>query len=1787
MFLFEGGIILLIKKKSFLSIFLAFVMAIPSVTFAYGEEINEGTLLCICETACEENAVNEGCEACKEDVSLCTGAKEIHEDVPLCTCETACEENAVNERCKVCKKSFSLCTGIKEENEKVNTINSDEKDNVVYDRATGIVDSGFCGGEGDGTNLTWTLDSDGTLTISGTGKMMDYVPWDNDTPWHDNCTSITLVTMESGMTSIGKYAFYDCSGLTSVTIPDSVTSIESWAFYDCRGLTSITIPDSVVSIGVDVFGSCDKLKSAGSIGGGYNYEFGWTESIPGNAFNGCKSLTSVTIPDSVTSIGSHAFNGCRDLTSITIPDSVTSIGSHAFYDCGDLTSVTIPDSVTLIGEGAFSYCHSMTSAGPIGGGYNYEFGWTESIPSYAFSYSDLTSVTIPDSVTSIEGNAFSYSDLTSVTIPDSVASIGSHAFEGCRDLTSITIPDNVISIEEFTFSHCSSLTSVMLPDSITSIGERAFSYCSSLTSVTIPDSVISIGGHAFHYCDNLTSVTIPDSVTSIGNGAFEGCRELTSVTIPNSVITIGDSAFKDCSGLTSVTILDGVTQIEDWVFYGCSNLTSIMIPDSITSIGSNAFYDCSGLSTAGPSGGGYAYEFAWTESVPENAFYGCNGLTHVTIPDSVTSIGRHAFNGCINLNSVTIPDSVTSIEYSAFDDCSSLTDVYYSGSQEDWAKITIDFINECLTSANIHYNSTGPEDILDDVGSSNVSFLHDYDPATRIITFGSGEVVSPYTLSESADTSNIEQLLEKYVLVTMDKDNVLTVNSIEPVESYIGTVSAEEGHSLTIDGTNYPVKEDIALGIYLNQEVLYHVYNGTIVGINILEKKTGILEEWNNTNKMVTIDGTEYPTNYMTDLTFLANIDHQLLGTTVNYYIVDSQDYKPFLKIDIYKTITGTFSQYDVFDNVIFVDGEKYPVDSKSCSPDTNALNGKKVFFLLKNGKVTHIDTMDNVKGECVISSLANKIGSTTYDNGGFTVKTFPVKADVYYKLKLNYELPIGYDTEKILSEAGLGTLVLESMTWDNLSCFKFYGSEINGIKIEPGKTAQIEFTVSIADGYVPSKSETISGILSISGRNEKNGQTMSMQKSFSIDITKAGQESTEPDNPDKPGQEPTEPDNPDKPEDDDKMSEWHRKFLHQLYEIEDVDVTSDNGQYSLARYFDKETIEDIGRLVTYWTAVLKSEYAKKATDGDLSPYLKINCKMTENSNMGRYKGHKATLIFKYESKLNWTFAKFDNTNFILIDETTGAVLVENGLHSFSVSASAKTFANGIDLYLKKEFGDEINDFCKKLGTDAIKEMVKDTAIINGTEYLNTMLDIYEDIEAIAKNAQKFVKYTEKASKILRNPIKAAVSSAKEFNDVTAKCVTAQCPVDMYIYNSKGDLCGAIENETITFNTMETFMSVSNGEKSAWVNDDYTIKLVATDEGTMDYTIKEYKEGEESRTVFFDNVPLSKGITYSGNIPKPLNISSSDYALTDNTGKKVCASSDTLKHNSSSGGSGGGGGSYTSKYTIQTSSDIENGTIEISPKNVSKGAAVSITAIPDTGYELNSLTVTDKNGNEIKITDKGNGKYTFVMPSSNVTIEAEFWKIKEEFIEPDEVLNPFIDVNERDWFYEAVMKAYAEKLMNGVSANAFSPKSPITRGMVVTVLYNMEGRPEPKNTISFLDVAKGKYYEEAVAWASENKIVSGYNTQAFKPEENITREQFVSILYRYAGYKGYDITTAGELNKYSDADQISEYAVQAMKWAVVKGIVSGDNIGRLNPLGGTTRAEAASMIVRFYNDKLK
>ena len=483
--------------------------------------------------------------------------------------------------------------------------------------AADVIASGSCG-----DSVKWTLDSDGVLTIRGSGKMYSNLVC---APWYSQRESIRSVVIEQAVTSIGYRAFYGCSSLTSITIPEGVTRIGNSAFYGCSRLASLFFNGDAPTIDTTAFIDVNavafypagnatweskKLDYGGTLywsamelnteiiatsicgenmmwqlskggvltikGSGTFKDFTLWESykpmiqqvifsaaievptIPANSFYRYQHLRTITLPDSVTSIGDYAFYDCSSLTSITIPEGVTSIGYWAFSDCSSLTSITIPEGVTSIGNWAFYGCTSLT--GIWVGKCNPNYSNDEKGVLYNKEKTRL--IQCPGGLSG------------TYAIPDSVTSIGDYAFYGCSSLTSIIIPDSVTSIGNRAFMDCTSLTSVTIPDGVTSIGDYAFSGCSSLTSITIPKRVTSIGDKAFGSCNSLKVVAFLGEKPSINSSAFAGVTA--DAYYPESLDS--DSSWKKSGALSGY---GGMLNWKPWYTLGDNLFCEHVLEDTV------------------------------------------------------------------------------------------------------------------------------------------------------------------------------------------------------------------------------------------------------------------------------------------------------------------------------------------------------------------------------------------------------------------------------------------------------------------------------------------------------------------------------------------------------------------------------------------------------------------------------------------------------------------------------------------------------------------------------------------------------------------------------------------------------------------------------------------------------------------------------------------------------------------------------------------------------------------------------------------------------------------------------------------------------------------------------------------------------------------------------------------------------------------------------------------------------------------------------------------------------
>lgn len=490
-----------------------------------------------------------------------------------------------------------------------------------------------------------------------------------------NCRSLTALTIPESVTSIGSSAFSNIptvifesttpspetynnfSSTATFIVPNDAVStyraawssvahritsknaLENWKEADCEAQPTSSHLAELIGEGNEL--DVVKLRIRGTINSydmmvmrnkmqnlheldlthativtnTYNYGTGTSQDNVFPDFMKGKSLASLLLPKSITTIGDNALQGCINIKSITIPDNVTSLGSYAFSGCSTLSSVNVSASSKLqsIGQYAFQSTTNLK---------NIDFSQTshlESIGNYAFSESYITSISLPTSLKTI-GN-YAFKDCQRLTSFASSANIGSFAFYGCSALNNVTILEGATSIDNYAFESCNALKTVIIEAGVTNIGSCAFRYCNALESITIEEGVTNIGNYAFQNCTALESISLPESLTSIGTYAFTGCSALKEISLPDALASLGTYAFRECTALQKAEIGMGIISVPQYLFYGCTALKEVKLSPKTTTIQSYAFQDC-------------------------------KGLTEFHLPPYLTTIQSNAFGGCSNLKEI-------------------------------------------------------------------------------------------------------------------------------------------------------------------------------------------------------------------------------------------------------------------------------------------------------------------------------------------------------------------------------------------------------------------------------------------------------------------------------------------------------------------------------------------------------------------------------------------------------------------------------------------------------------------------------------------------------------------------------------------------------------------------------------------------------------------------------------------------------------------------------------------------------------------------------------------------------------------------------------------------------------------------------------------------------------------------------------------------------------------------------------------------------------------------------
>ena len=621
---------------------------------------------------------------------------------------------------------------VSEEPEELSESAPDQEETIEPSFAGETVTSGNIG-----SNLTWSLDAEGVLTISGSGDMESFSL--GKTPWYSYRSSITSVIIEEAVTAIGGYAFANCNTLECITIPKTVTTIYPKAFFGCSSLSEIIYEFSEFA-----WGRMD-IQDGNDILDGCTITFGSADIVE-EGYCG-SSVQYALYDDGVLEVfgTGETYNYSYHSTlfqwetvyKAIINDGVTYIGNSFFYECNSLEIVEISDSVTAIGNGVFYNCHNIEN----------------------------------------------------IVLSDNIISLGNNSFYSCENLSQINIPNNLTTIGEWAFYNCISLNNITLPETLTNIGQYAFKSCESLSSINIPKSVTSIGENAFINCKTLSEINVDEENTTYCS--FDGVlfnkamtllircpsgKEEESLLIPEGVTEIATEAVYDCDNLISISIPNSITSIGSYAFYDCDNLLGVIIPNSVISIGSCAFNSCDKLSNVQLSSN--------LSSISDYLFNGCH-LSNVVIPDGVTSIGTYAFcnNFSDRISSIMVPDSVESMgDYAIY-----VNYLYYAGTGDQWNQIQ----REDLSFSSITYNynyltesgNCGPNAIWErysngDLVISGSGDMYEYDSFTDVPWHGKMHRIETVRVEEGITS------LSSGLFGGPNIENVILANSVERIGEY-------------------------------------------------------------------------------------------------------------------------------------------------------------------------------------------------------------------------------------------------------------------------------------------------------------------------------------------------------------------------------------------------------------------------------------------------------------------------------------------------------------------------------------------------------------------------------------------------------------------------------------------------------------------------------------------------------------------------------------------------------------------------------------------------------------------------------------------------------------------------------------------------------------------------------------------------------------------------------------------------------------------------------------------
>ncbi len=1659
-----------------------------------------------------------------------------------------------------------------------------------------------------------------------------------------NCTSLESITIPNYVTAIGDSAFEECKKLSTITLSENLESIAYSAFYACTSLESITIPSKVNSIGAYVFSRCDSLTSANFQNSMKDLPKGIFEdssklssvTLPRNlltigdfAFSNT-GLTSINIPETLTKLGQGSFSKCSNLSTVIFesPSALKEIKGSCFSGCTSLESITLPENLESIGSFAFQNCTSLTSA-------NFQNTMT-GLPEHIFDKcSKLSSVTLPSNLLTIGDYAFRNTGLTSINIPETLTTLGAESFKNCSNLStvifespselksignsafygtsleSITLPENLESIGESAFRLCTSLTSANFQNTMTGLPNYIFDDCYNLNSVTLPSNLLTIGDYAFRKT-GLTSINIPETLTTLGAESFYNCSKLSTVIFesPSALKEIKGSCFSDCDSLKFITIPSQVTSIGIWS--GLKDITIVMEPTVAPTIQNNSL-DFTNYKIYVPKDGkGYIETKYWRNTVSGNV-----GLTNLTLSSgelsSAFSLDQYSYTATVPAGTSSITVTPTSLRGETITVNGSAV---ASGNESNTINLTVDptiviqatygsttetytvevtkvvdtFALDTQVTApakNVAPNTstintaqyTGTVSWKDSSGSAVGSKFLGGTAYTATVTLTpnkgytfQGVLANQFTYPNATVTHSAGGSGDLIVSIAFDrttKADAPTVTFSFDGDNANKLMGANNTMQYSLDGesTWYDCSENITLAadqILADKDIKVRIKAtetaeaGEVQTIDITKAATPDLTVSSATVGVKgTITGVTDKMEYkLSSVSTWTSVDGNPIYLDPGDYQVRVKTTGMVLASEI-KELTIVFEKgtpcdsdltYSLTAEVVY-DGNIKPL-SVEAGPGKN-LGEITVYY---NGSTsapvnagTYSITVDIAGNDEYIDATGLLLGDYTIQKANHTGNTTASKTVRANKAETNLTVALPTDLPEGASFATSGTVDGSTAL---IATHSLEGTTLTfSTASYEASTATITIPVTGAKNYndyvvVVTITAEDKEIVIISGLTAASDLVYDGLPQIGYTGTVTVSESKVP---------------------TDELIYTYTSTDGGGYNS--TDAPTNAGAYKLVVSVAEDNNDFAGAHADLAFIIAKQEIAIPAEDGTEFTYsgeeqtyvvFSSDAYTVSNNNQTNAGAYSVTVALTDKANMQWADDKNTNDktfNFV-IQKVSATVIADNKTKIEGEIDPVFTFTssgfvngesiNGVTFSLTGSTitpeggtvsggGNGNYNITYEVGTLTIRPAQEVLVeIISAATTAKTGVVASDKTPGEVSNGQKFV------SAELMTTLNNAIAGAQQ--QITEDATPSDDPGNPVL-----DAITALDNALQAFingiqtGTMSTSTSTSTSSSSGG---GYTPPEPVTkiDNGgsitgaNLDLLVSKGKtltvDGDKGETLVFDTEAL-KGIGghASGDIKVEIKDVSSEHQQ-NLPGKQVFSL--TVSSGNSTISNFGGKVIVSLPYELKVGETADKVTVW---HLADDGTMTEIPCTYDPVTKLATFEVTH-----------------FSMYAVGVA-DAATWS------------NPFSDVSNSDWFYGAVEFANRNGLFAGTGADTFSPNSPMTRAMLWTVLGRLDGQ----------SLSGSGVFDAARSWAMGAGITDGTN-----PDGSITREQMVTILWRYAGSPN----TGDELSKFSDGKNVASYAADAMAWAVEKGIVTGAN-GALMPKDNATRAQVAAILQRFIKETAK